>query len=168
MRNARAVAWIPTRALVGVLVALVAAGAVANPFAPTRPATHYFMPDGYVGWVRIDYGVSDGHARQLGVERALPLPMRDGVIVAEIPRTGHLVTSSPMQFGGAKDEFYYRANGRLTPLSQAKGNEMIWNKFNGILGPGMQTEMFFIGSEADYKRYGERREPVPRPGPVQR
>ena len=136
---------------------------------PIRPSVRYLIPDGYVGWLRIDYGVNDAHSPGYGVERALPLPVRDGVVVAEFPASGHLVTSSEMVSGSAADQYFYTAKGRLTPLSQAKGSAMIWNKFNGRLaGAASQTEIFFVGGEAEYMKYGYRHDPVPMPGPVQR
>ncbi len=138
-------------------------------FDTTRPAVRYLIPDGYVGWVRIDYGINAAHAPGYGVERALALPKRDGVIVAEFPPSGHLVTSSEMEFGSAADQYFYSSATKLTPLSQAKGSQMVWNKINGRLGgAASQTEIFFVGSEADYMKYAYRHAPVPMPGPVKR
>ena len=46
---------------------------------------------------------------------------------------------------------------------------MVWNKFNGRLaGAASQTEIFFIGSHADYMAHGYHHDPVPAPGPVKR
>ena len=150
------------------LVAFIASGSSLGG-EPTRPAVRYVIPEGYVGWLRIDYGVNDAHAPGYGVERALPLPVRDGVVVAEFPASGHLVTSSETEFGWASDQYFYSAKGKLTPLSQAKGSAMVWNKFNGRLGgAASQTEMFFVGDEADYMKYGYRHDPVPRAGPLKR
>ena len=75
-----------------------------------------------------------------------------------------------MTFGSARDRFYYSNGGTLRELSQATGSNMIWSKFNGIMGGGAasQTEMFFVGSEAEYMKYGYRHDPVPKHGPVTR
>jgi hypothetical protein len=166
-RIAREVRTMIRAVAVALALCIASHGSVGQIFDSSRPGTRYLIPDGYVGWVRIDYGVNDAHAPGFGVPRALPLPVDNGVVIAQIPAHGHLVTSSPMRFGGARDEYYYVANGTRKTLSQAQGSSMIWNKFNGRLaGAAMQTEMFFIGSEADYMKHGYRHEPVPRPGPV--
>ena len=155
------------RKLVTMLLALVAACLVAG--CDARTPTHYIIPDGYVGWVRVDYGVNESHAPGFGVKKALSLPMRNGAIIVELPASGHLVTSTDMQFGSAPDQFFYTRNGKLTPLSQAHDSGMVWNKFNGRLaGAASQTEIFFIGSHADYMAHSYHHEPVPAPGPVKR
>jgi len=155
-----------------IVAAALVAGIVSTSAcsAPDRPAVHYIVPDGYVGWVRIDYGIRPSHAPGYGVPRAVALPVADGVVVASIPSSGHLVTESAMKFGSARDRFYYSNGGTLRELSQATGSNMIWSKFNGIMGGGAasQTEMFFVGSEAEYMKYGYRHDPAPKHGPVTR
>jgi hypothetical protein len=42
----------------------------------TRPAVKYLIPDGYVGWLRVDYGVNDSRPFQYGLTRVLPLGRR--------------------------------------------------------------------------------------------
>src|ERR1035438_4511752 len=44
----------------------------------------WMIPEGYVGWLRLDYGV----------EGALPLPIEKGYYVVRFTRTGRLQTSS--------------------------------------------------------------------------
>ena len=129
----------------------------------TRPAVRYLIPDGYVGWLRIDYAVSDARAMQYGLPHVLPLPVENGVVVAEFPPSGYLVTSSRMEDGWAKDEYFYSANGVRKPLSQAHDTGMVWEKANGS-----NYTFFFIGSNADYRKYGYKHDPQPRPGPIQR
>ena len=150
-----------------IVAAIVSTSACSG---PVRPAVHYIVPEGYVGWVRIDYGIRPSHAAGYGVARAPELPVVDGVVVASIPASGHLVTESDMKFGSARDRFYYSNGGTLHELSQATGSNMIWNKFNGSMGGGAasQTEMFFVGSEAEYMKHGYRHDPVPKHGPVTR
>lgn len=87
---------------------------------PIRPPVRYLIPDGYGGRLRIDYGLNAAHSPGYGVERALPLPVRDGMVVAEFPASGHLVTSSEMASGSAADQYFYSARGKLTPLSQRR------------------------------------------------
>ena len=49
------------------------------------------------------------------------------------------------------------------PLSQAHDTGMVWNKANGA-----NYTFFFIGTSADYQKYGYKHDPQPRPGPVTR
>ena len=151
-------------------VAILVCGDVSGAeLESTRRPVRYLIPDGYVGWLRIDYGVNDAHAPGFGVQRALPLPLKDGAFVAEFPPGGHLVTSSPMAGGTARDEYYYWAGGVLKALSQAHDTGRVWNKFNGrFAGAATQTEFFFIGTSADYQTYGYRHDTPPRPGPIKR
>ena len=149
------------------LIATFAIVACANVFGAdlgsSRPAVKYVIPDGYVGWLRIDYGVSESRAMQYGVTRILPLPVEDGAVVAQFPPSGYLVTSTRMDDGWAKDEYFYSANGVRKPLSQAHDTGMVWNKANGA-----NYTFFFIGTSADYQKYGYKHDPQPRPGPVTR
>ena len=160
----------PFPILLGAVMLLVASGDIrGGDLLSTRRSVRYVIPDGYVGWLRIDYGVSDAHAPGYGVKRALPLPSQDGAIIIELPPGGHLVTSSPMEFGAARDEYYYSANGGLRVLSQAHDIGMVWNKFNGRFGgAATQTEFMFICTSADYQKYGYRHDTPPMHGPIKR
>ena len=122
----------PFSILLGAVMLLVGCG--DGELQSTRRSVRYLIPDGYVGWLRIDYGVNDAHAPGYGVKRALPLPVKDGAVIVELPPGGHLVTSSPMEFGAARDEYYYSGNGGLKALSQAHDTGMVCNKFNGRFG----------------------------------
>ena len=55
------------------------------------------IPSGYVGWVRINYGVNG--------EPPLQVQRRAYQIV--VPQSGRIATSSPMTSGLAHDEYYY-------------------------------------------------------------
>jgi hypothetical protein len=160
----------PFPILLAAVMLLVACGDICGvELQSTRRSVRYLIPDGYVGWLRIDYGVNDAHAPGYGVKRALPLPVKDGAVIVELPPGGHLVTSSPMEFGAARDEYYYSGNGSLKALSQAHDTGMVWNKFNGRFGgAASQTEFMFIGSSADYQKYGYRHETPPMHGPIKR
>jgi hypothetical protein len=74
-----------------------------------------------------------------------------------------------MEFGAARDEYYYSGNGGLKALSQAHDTGMVWNKLNGRFGgAATQTEFFFIGTSADYQKYGYRHDTPPKHGPIRR
>jgi hypothetical protein len=134
-----------------------------------RSPCHYLIPDGYVGWLRVDYGVNAAHAPGFGVKSALPLPVKDGILLYEFPPSGHLVTSSSMGYGSAKDEYFYVADGRRVPLSQAHDTGMVWGGFNGRAGgAASQTQFFFIGTKADFDEFGKLDAAVPKTGPIRR
>jgi hypothetical protein len=63
----------------------------------TRPASRFLIPDGYTGWVRIEFEVQD----------APPLAKEDGEYIVKIPSDGVPRTSSAEQYGWAKDHYYY-------------------------------------------------------------
>ena len=153
------------KALVAILLALAALHGWAQ--SATRAAVHYVIPDGYVGWLRVDYGVNAAHAPGYGVKESLPLPTQRGTIVVAFPASGHAVTSSEMQYGSAADLFSYCRNGSLVALSQAHDTGMIWSKFNGrVGGSASQTELFFVGTADEYAKFGNRQDPVPKHGPL--
>ena len=166
----RLLAAVPTLLVAGgvAMAMLLQAGELPR---DTRHPCHYLIPDGYVGWLRIDYDVSDAQAIEFGVDQAPPLPVSDGARIHEFPPSGRLVTSSPFEGGRAKDEYFYVADGRRERLSQAHDSGMVWGASNGIVGgagAATQTAFFFIGTRADFDRYGNRGGPVPAAGPITR
>ena len=50
--------------------------------------TRYLLPEGYIGWVRVEYGI----------DRALPLPIEAAHCVVRIPECGVLATSSELDY----------------------------------------------------------------------
>lgn len=117
-----------------------------------RTPSHYFIPDGYVGWIKINYGVRGAAA----------LIMRDGAWEFHIPESGVLSTSNEQQFGWAKDKYFYkRANDSTRELAETgwgKGG-MIWNNSSGTMEqpgkPSQRSEQFFVGSETQLHSLGE-------------
>lgn len=113
----------------------------------SRPASRYLVPDGYVGWARVQYDVPG----------APPLPVEQGKYVLKFPADGLLKTSSPERFGWAKDEFFYDRDGALRQLRQTAsgaGGE-IWGRINGerMTPTGKQQyEEFFVGGEQQFRQ----------------
>jgi hypothetical protein len=114
-----------------------------------RHPDRYLIPEGYVGWVRIEYEVSD----------APPLPLDNGFYVCNIPPNGVLKTSSSAEEGSAKDEFLYVAGDHAYPLSStvSEGGGLIWGGGYGksVNSKGEITERygeFFVGPEAEYEK----------------
>lgn len=62
-----------------------------------RRPSRYLIPEGYVGWIRIDFKVKDAPA----------LAIEDNHYLFIIPASGHLETSSDLEYGwSSKDDFY--------------------------------------------------------------
>jgi hypothetical protein len=68
----------------------------------------YLVPDGFSGWVMIEFEVAG----------APPLPSEDGQRLFIVPRDGTLQTSSPQELGRIVKERYYflGSDGRRTPI----------------------------------------------------
>lgn len=137
-----------------------------------RHPCRYLIPEGYVGWVQVDYQI----------EGAPVLPIEDGYRVYKFPPSGRLQTSSAVEVGtyadllsGLKDEYYYYSPDTQRPLpagpNRADGG-MIWGHGDGQGGSGTASglhtsgerfedasaktysyEYFFVGTEEEYKNY---------------
>lgn len=114
-----------------------------------RRPNRYLIPDGYVGWVRINYKI----------EEAPVLQIEDGYYLFSFPETGIINTSSEGEEGFASDEYYYHSQDRRKPLPSTNKNSMIW----GHVGFGSKTvrreeptryEEFFVGTEEQFKEVG--------------
>lgn len=119
----------------------------------------WVIPDGYEGWVKIDYIVKN----------APPLPLQNGHRLVQVSSNGYTQTSSELLYGWASDKFQY-ANG--TPLLQTG-----WGEGGNLWGGMFQSEIvctetskassechttgrslnqcYFIGTEDQFKTAGE-------------
>jgi hypothetical protein len=109
-----------------------------------RPPERFLIPAGYTGWVRVEF-------RQKG---APPLPTEDGRRLLKVNAQGLLQTSSDLQPGHGKDDFFYYAGERRTPLSNAgvcKGG-MVW-QIETMVDESTSTPFtrFFVGTEDQYR-----------------
>jgi len=111
------------------------------------------MPEGFVGWVRIDYEV----------QGAPELPIEDGYRLYLIPSSGHLETSSAIESGWASDEYYYVDSSgnreKLKVTIEGKGgliwarglsSQMVREERDGVYSAksdGVTSEHFFVGPE---------------------
>jgi hypothetical protein len=116
-----------------------------------RTPHRYLIPDGYVGWVRVDFGV----------EGTSEIARSDSFYVFRIPKSGLLRTSSKLNYGVASDEYYYYAGDTLRrlPITQSGAGGMIWSGFNGssTQGPNEHVyEYFFVGTEQQFEALGKR------------
>ena len=146
-RPTRIVVGLATLALVVGLAALVSTSA-RN---PTQRSFRFLIPESYTGWVRIEFEIPG----------ASPLPVEAGQTVLKIPPDGLLKTSSPEQFGWAKDYYYFYSNSRLRLLPDSGAGRLIWGKINGETAgaSGKRTyEEFFVGTEQQYmQQAGEKK-----------
>lgn len=85
----------------------------------TRQPDLYLVPNNYVGWLHVEYGVKG----------AAPLPVRWGYRVFKFSRDGKIRTSSSFLFGWAKDKVYYTTPEGWKELKNtvAEGNGMVWD-----------------------------------------
>ena len=116
-----------------------------------RPSSKFLIPDGYVGWVRVEFQVAD----------APPVPVERDQYIFRIPPTGILKTSSPEKFGYGKDEYYYDSTRGLRKLpTEAKNGRLVWGQINGEavgVSGRRQYEGFFVGTEDQFKDWPEQR-----------
>lgn len=80
---------------------------VAEP-APARTNQRFVLPEGFAGPLRVYYGISGAPA----------LPVEEGWRVITVPRSGHVETSSPIEYGNGQDIVVrHMADGTLETLA---------------------------------------------------
>jgi hypothetical protein len=120
--------------------------------ASERHPSYYFIPDGYVGWVKIHHGVPN----------APITPISGGAYEFRIPASGEDFTNSEQEFGWAHDRYFYVSpNGvqrEILETGWGKGG-MIWNNSSGTFEEEGKkpdrTEQFFVGTEVQLHQLGE-------------
>ena len=161
-----------TSLAVVVVSLVIAALATAAP----RRSCSYVIPDGYIGWVCIEFGVA----------AAPPTPVEDGRFVFVIPGSGILLTSSELEYGvGPIDEYVQAVEAGRIVLARGTHGEggLIWGvsngkRFRGVMADGDVPEsrtlesthkVFYVGSEEQFANFGDlhRNEHMrPLPGPL--
>jgi hypothetical protein len=125
---------------------------------PARNPSRFLIPDGYVGWVNIYFLVKD----------APELPLEEGHYLFRILPSGELSTSSRLEGGIAKDDYYYvdkqDRRRKLESTGWGKGG-MIWAESTGTDQKGNMNLRFFVGTEEQLKDFGFKMEkqvgPIP-------
>ena len=137
-----------SRILVGVFTVAVIVGVVAWVNVATRSSPRrslqFLIPENYTGWVRVEFASPGAPA----------LPVKAGQAVVKFPASGALTTSSPAQYGWAKDFYFYYSDAGLRPLPSSGAGRMIWGKINAeeSAGTGKRDyEEFFVGTERQFK-----------------
>lgn len=116
--------------------------------ATKRPPNLFLVPDGYVGWLEVQYGVKD----------TPKLIVKGGYRIYPFPRTGFIKTSSSQLYGLSKDKICY-----LTPKGQkelfrgsANTGAMVWGDRyaggNGGSGAYTAAQYVFIGSAKQFQK----------------
>jgi hypothetical protein len=104
----------------------------------------FLIPEDYRGWVRVEFEIPGTPA----------LPTERGQTVIKIPPSGILRTSSPEQYGWARDTYALYSSAGLRPIPDSGPARLIWGKINGEeTGSSSKRtyEEFFVGSEQHYK-----------------
>jgi hypothetical protein len=142
----------PARILVGVFTLIFLTGAgvrlITSVRNSTRPSSRFLIPEGYTGWVRIGFEVNG----------ASSLPMEGNEYIVKIPADGKLQTSSPEQYGWARDHYYYYSAQGMHPLDDSGPAQLIWGKINGEESGATgqrKYEEFFVGTAQQFKDQGK-------------
>ncbi len=138
----RNTAVIGTVALVLAIIVLVSINARHS----IRRSSKFMVPEGYVGWVRVEFQVKD----------APPLPLDGAEYLLKFPPSGVLKTSSPEEYGWANDHYFYYSDIGTRALTETPwgAGGSIWGKINseesGAQGK-REYEEFFVGSEQQFR-----------------
>lgn len=116
-----------------------------------RRPCHYMVPEGYVGWVQINYDLKD----------APPIPIENEAFIFKFPESGLIETSDTLEYGSAKDHFFYYSDKGKTEFEPPHTSESPYRAFIGTSRPKPETNMkksayswYFIGTDEEYKKFG--------------
>jgi Family of unknown function (DUF6843) len=122
-----------------------------------RTPYRYLIPSGYVGWVEVRFGFA-GEPE---------LPIHEGFRIVRFSKEGILKTSSRLENGWAKDEYYYYDGEEKKKLSDGYKTGMINAGSSGIRAiDGRQSLWFFVGNYDQYMKYGYNNATTPTIGPI--
>ena len=116
---------------------------------PSLPVYQFLVPDGYVGWLRLEGNVKD--APSVGVENKLR--------IFKFTLIGVLATSSAVPEEAAEKRYLYYSENRSTreiPTDYRHGRGMIWGEAQGYRGGVLSQFYFFVGTEEQYQKQGYR------------
>jgi hypothetical protein len=119
--------------------------------ANKRTPSRYEIPEGYVGWIEIQYEIPGSP----------PTTIRDKQFIFSIPASGLLKTSTAQQFGEAVDHYFYCGTSGCRALTYTISGKdgKIWDESSGTSQetgkPEVRVEHFFVGTEAQYKKMQE-------------
>lgn len=138
----------PTRIVLGIAMLILVIGLGVRFGANSRNSAprsfRFLIPEGYRGWVRVEFEIP-------GMP---PLPTEAGQTVIKIPPSGLLRTSSPEQYGWARDTYALYSSAGLRPIPDSGPARLVWGEINGEetgSSGKRKYEEFFVGSEQQYK-----------------
>jgi hypothetical protein len=117
-------------------------------FAVNKRPARIYIPDGYVGWVRIEYGVPNTPA--LRTDLFGPLEYQ------KFPPSGLLQTSSELKDGAASAEYFSYVGDNLKPLSSGFIHGGV---ISGLIhkpdGASLERQFvtFFVGPQQEYEKH---------------
>lgn len=134
--------------LICIAIAVICFGCT---YQSTRRPSRYLIPDGYVGWVKVKFDVSGQPT----------LPIEEDHYLFVFPPSGVLATSSNIEYGWSKDQYYYYLDGNRQELLQTtwgKGG-LIWGGTTGWSGKNYDertdvVQEFFVGTEDEFNKFG--------------
>jgi hypothetical protein len=142
----------PTRIFISsaTLLLLVALGAwfSINARNSTPRSMRFLIPEGYSGWVRIEFEVPDAPA----------LPEDAGQPLLRIPPSGTLRTSSPEQYGWVNNSYAFYSSAGVRRVPDSGPGKLIWGKINGEASGASgkrKYEEFFVGTEQQFREQVE-------------
>lgn len=108
------------------------------------PDRQFYVPKGYQGWVKIEYRVPG----------APPLPEQDGKQILTINDSGYLATSTPLEIGWRRDDFFWKNDQEEIPRFVETGDpepsryihalqplSMFYENVLKVLAPGSDTTL---------------------------
>jgi hypothetical protein len=109
------------------------------------------IPEGYVGWVRIEYGVPE-----------MPtLEKQGGAYLITVPKSGVLRTSSQFEVGFADDRYYFvDQRGQKTELHEASQPDSPDGRIRArqtfVIDAAGQKQRtfwaFYVGTQSEYRQ----------------
>ena len=136
--------------MLGLILSLQIASVSIHSQTPRRVLRYRFLiPEGYVGWIRVDFDVSG----------APPLPIGDGFYIFKFSESGRLQTSSGDVVDLRNEFFYYSTEGKYRlrdtgPLEQRLVQQEMSGPGPGHLAPvPNHYRYFFIGPTDVFQRY---------------
>ena len=155
----------PFSALSVVLLAMTVFSSFGGSQERRRRPSRYLIPEGYIGWVKLNFRVNEAPA----------LPMEGDHYLFKFPSTGVLETSSDIEYGSALNHYFYYCGDtrRKLTLTTWDGGGMIWGGYTGWSGNNFAErtdvrEGFFVGTEEQFKTLGADKDEShhPKVGPV--
>lgn len=104
----------------------------------------YLIPEGYAGWLCVTFEASGASA----------LPIEDGFFMVRFPADGRVVTSTAVEGGKMRDEFFYYTPAQRIPFDAGRSLGGGYTVSGGSNPQGV-TYKFWVSADAraDYGRF---------------